>query len=342
MLSATLSVKSENIKDFDKNRKIKFIQRHKYGYFPKRPSHLAVKTEQEDRGFASGCAIYKKLIFTLYFEEGEFSFPVRAVIPKKSESLPAIVNISKDRDIPNRFLPIDEIVEEGFAVFSFCYEDILDCKKPNKSLSSVILKRQTLTTPSPLMLWAYGALVVKDYVKTLSSIRCDAISVVGHGFLATASLLAGIFDEGFAYVISNQRSEVDMDTGSVLPFLYSEGYRRHVSKTGILTDDRELLYSLIAPRRILIGQALDGVVKFLPDTPDCLLKANGLSICELKDFDHVAYAEKREMSFKIDTLFYFQRVGGSYFSRRDWNTYISYIKSSLSKAESEFDTVVKG
>ena len=95
-----------------------------YGDIPKAPVHLSYTVEEIDPCFAAGKAtrIQNKLLIDL--GEKEIELPIVSIIPSKEEISPAIIFLSYDREIPNKFLPAEEIIDRGYAIFSLCMKYI--------------------------------------------------------------------------------------------------------------------------------------------------------------------------------------------------------------------------
>ena len=174
----------------------KLLSEHEYGYIPAKPDHLRVEVVSADAKFCAGKASLTKLSFTVTIGECEFSFPVNAVIPKSDKKCPAFVFPNFRPDVPDRYLPSEEIVDRGYAVFSFYRNDITTDKGFKKDGLSKIFKRneRKLSSPGKLALWAWAAMRVMDYVETLDTIDKDNVAIVGHSRLGKTALLAGAFD----------------------------------------------------------------------------------------------------------------------------------------------------
>jgi len=97
---------------------------HEYGHLPQRPDHLAVEVISTDEDYCASKAVYKKIRLVLTLNQSVFSFPVDYVVPKNGRKHKAIVLINFRGGIPDKYLPSEEICDNGFAVASFCYEDV--------------------------------------------------------------------------------------------------------------------------------------------------------------------------------------------------------------------------
>ena len=99
-----------NVCDYKKEEIVDILLREEYGYLPPAPVSVRAELAKRDKRFCAGKAdleIYN-LICNCPF--GEFSFPVRVVIPKKGRPVPAFVHINFRPDVPDKYQPTEEII----------------------------------------------------------------------------------------------------------------------------------------------------------------------------------------------------------------------------------------
>lgn len=194
--------------DFSKRRcEIKkLLEENEYGTVPGRPDHLRVEAlEYGKPNFLAGKATYTIYKLTATFADREFSFPLKAVIPKLNYSVPAFIHIAFPYSETKLYQPTEEIADEGFAIFSFDYTDITsDDGDFSRGIAPYFAaSRRKLNSPGKIAMWAWAAMRVMDFVETLDYIDRDNVAVIGHSRLGKTALLAGAFDERFKFVISN-------------------------------------------------------------------------------------------------------------------------------------------
>ena len=335
-------------KEFDAHRKElqKLLQEHVYGYIPERPKHLKVSLVSRDVKFCAGRAPLITFNFTATIGDTEFSFPVKAVIPEADNPIPAFIHISFRSDVPDRFMPSEEIADNGFACFSFCYQDITDDSDNFKSKAAKLLspKRRTLTSPGKIAMWAWAAMTVMDYVETLPEIDKDNVAVIGHSRLGKTALLTGAFDTRFKYVISNDsgctgaaviRGKVGENIAAitnVYGYWFSKKYARYASCEQALPLDQNYLTSLIAPRHLIIGSA-EGDVKADPTSEflSACLASEAYKLYGLSGLIHNGEIPKAKTVLDDGDICYHIRHGNHYLGREDWAVYMNYIKKMMSK-----------
>ncbi len=333
----------ESVSDFLLRREEmkKLLCENEYGYIPKRPNHLDVAVESVDNSFCAGKAPLTRLVFTVTVGETRFSFPVNAVIPKSDKKCPAFVFPNFSSDVPDRYLPSEEIADRGYAVFSFCRNDITSNKGFKSDKLSKIFQRskRKLSSPGKLVLWAWAAMRVMDYVMTLDSVDTKNIAIIGHSRLGCAALLAGAFDERFKYVISNcsgssgaaitrgKEGERIADILTEHKDLFCPRYERYLAKENSLPFDQHFLLSLIAPRHLIIGSAKEDILadpksEFLGaylagEAYERIYKTPGL-VHENKFPEAKAVLDGGNVMYHI-------RHGLHCLSREDWGEYMNYI-----------------
>ena len=323
----------------------KLLQENIYGYIPKKPEHMRVDLVSRDIKFCAGKAPLATFNFTVTIDGTEFSFPVKAVIPNSDKPLPAFIHISFRPDVPDKFMPSEEIADGGFACFSFCYQDITADNNNFKDKAAKLLspKRKTLTSPGKIAMWAWAAMIVMDYVEELPEIDKKNIAVVGHSRLGKTALLVGAFDTRFKYVISNNsgctgaaiiRGKVGENIAAITNtygFWFSKKYASFATDEKSLPLDQHFLTSLIAPRHLIIGSA-EGDVKADPTSEflSAYLANDVYGLYGLRGLVHSGEIPNAKTVLDEGDACYHIRHGNHYLSREDWAVYMNYIKKKMS------------
>ena len=104
---------------------LELLLREEYGTLPKEPGSVEAVVEKSAENFCAGKAVLKKIWLNCKMEEGTFRFPVYYTCPSGKEGkLPCFIHINFRDLVPDRYQPSEEIVDEGYAVLSFCYKDV--------------------------------------------------------------------------------------------------------------------------------------------------------------------------------------------------------------------------
>lgn len=338
-----------SISDFEKRQEEikKLLQEKEYGIIPKKPEHLSVEvTRENNENCMAGKAIRRDLKFTATLDGKEFSFIATAVIPKLEGKIPAFVHINFNGQIPSPGQPTEEIIDRGYAVFSFDYREVTNDDKDFKDKCAPFLcrSRRAKSAPGKLAMWAWAAMRVMDYVQSLDCIDKEHIAVVGHSRLGKTALLCGGFDNRFKYVISNDSgcsgaALSRCNTGEsisaitdVFPFWFCPAYAE-ASKNGDEFDfDQHFLLALTVPRHLIVNSADED----LWADP----RNEFLSLCAVNEayelygkrgLVHNGTVPSAKAYLGDGDSCYHIRHGKHYLSREDWNAFMDYIDAQRAK-----------
>lgn len=338
----------KNKEDWEKrkNEIKKILNEEEYGYFPEKHVPISIELLDEDaERYCRGTAIYRKVLLTLNFNEEKLSFLINIAIPKKHKPCPAFLYISFDNLFPNKYLPIEEICDQGFAIISFCYEDItLDNNDFSDGLSKFFYKNEKNRNFGKILLWSWAAMHVMDYIETLDEIDKENVAIVGHSRLGKTALLTGAFDERFKYTISNNsgQSGAAISRGKIgekvkcicerFSYWFCSNYKRYSSNDEMLLFDQHYLLALIAPRNLYVASASQDV--WADPKSEFLSCIATNPVYELYGKKGLVYIDKYPISgtkLLDGSIGYHLREGCHYLSRHDWNMFIEYINKKIEK-----------
>lgn len=312
-----------------RDQMLNILQEEEYGFLPGKPEKLSfTKEENFIQGFCAGKAACDRITAYIQLNGKSFSFPFYCVLPAKKERLPFFVHINFGPEIPHRYMPTEELVDEGFAIFSFDYNDVTrDNADFTDGLAGVIYGDDASkdgfcrkpSDPGKIALWAWAAMRVMDYAETLGDKLDFTKSVIcGHSRLGKTSLLCGALDERFAYVHSNDSgcSGAAVTRGKMgervrhicerFPFWFCENYQQYIDREDQMPFDQHYLLASIAPRHVLAASASED----LWADPE----AEKLGI------------ELASGVFPEGHAAHYVREGLHYFSRDDWHHLIQFVK----------------
>ena len=341
----------KSIADFEKRRRElkKILENEIYGTMPPKPDHLTVNIVSEDEVFCAGKAPLRKYNAVCSFGEEEIAIPFYAVIPKSDKPLPAFVHINFRDSVPDKYMPTEEICDRGFAVFSFCYNDVSvddpDPKKLRDKLAKYLMPaRRAKNSPGKIMIWAWFAMRIMDYIEKLDTIDHENVAVVGHSRLGKTALVAGAFDERFKYVISNcsgcsgaaiTRGKIGESVARITSFFPHWFCKNYIDNASIFETrgfDQNFLMALSVPRHLLIGSAeedlwADPASEFL-----CLAETNrAYALYGMKGVIHNDEIPPAGTVLSDGDASYHHRHGKHYFSREDWLVYMDFIEKNMKK-----------
>ena len=314
-----------------------------YGFLPPAPRKMKATLLSSDKGFCAGKATLSKVMLEFELEQGEFSFPIYTVLPNSSHPCPAFVHINFRDNVPDCYMPSEEICDNGFATISFCYKDVTsDDADFSSGLAGVLGLNQNraLHSPGKIALWAWAAMRVMDYIQSLPSIDHQNVAVVGHSRLGKTALLTGAFDERFSFVISNdsgcngaaisrgKSGETIKRIYQTFPYWFCKNHQQYADHESALPYDQHALLALVAPRLLCVGSAAqdtnaDPISEFL-----CCVAASDayqlLGVPGLICSDRLPVPGDH---FHCGRIGYHLRSGRHYFSRYDWQQYMNFFRT---------------
>ncbi len=326
----------------------KLLAEEEYGYIPERPDRIEVEDlpiDYHEERFAGGAARLGRHKLTAYFGDVSTNFVFYSAIPTAhSGKMPIFVNINFGDEIPHKYQPTEEITDNGCAVFTIYYEDVSsDNGDFENGCAKLLCKdRSHPHAPGKIAIWAWSVMRVIDYIETLDIYDPDAIAVIGHSRLGKTTLLTAAYDERVKFACANNsgcsgdaitRGKVGeriSDITKNFPFWFCPNYSKYAGREEELPFDQHYLLALIAPRHILVGTAEE-------DTwadPDSEYLALALTDEVYKLYGSTGLIHTDSMPECPTRLaegdaYYHKRAGVHYLARKDWLSYIEYIKSKL-------------
>ena len=335
---------------------IDILLREQYGYLKDIPYQWSVADEVtvEKRMNVS------RVLFSIRTKYGCHSFPVHRMIHVDGKAHDLIVFINFRTQVPDFYYPVELVWERGFDVLSFCYEDVTkDNDDFSDGLAGVLTggRQEAPDAAGKIMIWAFAASRVLDHARSIG-LNTENTAVLGHSRLGKTALVAGMLDERFRYVLSNdsgcggamlskgslgalQRNgryggpgEAISDTIVKFPFTYwyCPNRYRYADKNYADTFDQHFLLAAIAPRYICVGTAdeddwADNDSQFL-----CCAAASEMwtksgrsgFVCP----DRFPDAGEAFISGHIG---FYTRPGGHYLSRHDWIRYMDFMDEHRSE-----------
>ena len=340
-----------------RNKCLDILQKNEYGYMPKPPKTLEWEIlDASDTLFAGGKTVPTTVrIFGIAENGNEYSFPIRVCIPKHEGKYPFFVHLNFRPNIPDKYQPTEEIIDNGFALLSFCYSEVTS---DDADFSNGIAKtffpdgvRHSDDDPGKICLWAWAAMRVMDYAKAALSDKLDFenCAVTGHSRLGKTSLVTGAFDERFKFVFSNcagcagdalERNKSDKNKtipGKVserienitksFPFWFCEKYRTYAGNAQAMPFDQHFLTACIAPRYLYtVSAELDHWADQTNQFMNCVATSKvyrDMGLCGFVCEDRLPLVNE---SFQLGNIGHLFRTGEHSQSRTDWLHYMDFMK----------------
>ena len=319
---------------------IQMLLEEVFGYLPPKPESLAF----EDQGkifprFCSGDAECRKIVANCVIEGKRFSFPFYASLPTDGKKHPFFVCPNFTANIPDRYLPAEELIDNGFAILSFNYQDVTNDKDDfTDGLAGVLYENaeRSDTDPGKIAMWAWAAQRVMDYAQTREDVLDLNCGIVcGHSRLGKTALLTAATDTRFAFCYSNNsgctgaalsRDKVGEDVNFIcnrFPYWFCKNYQQYKAREQEMPFDQHFLVASIAPRLVLVGSATeDEWADPISELLCCVAAGSAFP----GGFSHPDRLPEVGEGWLECGLGYHLRKGEHYLSRRDWHQLIRFVK----------------
>ena len=294
--------------------------------------------------YAGKCKKHILLQFELRKEDHRSSFPVDLFIPN-TEDFPMVVALDFSLDVNRCYCPLEELMGNGVGIARVLYTDVTsDDGDFDNGVAPLLTDRSDPKSAGKLMLWAYAAGLIGNYLLEQKIVTKDRLYVSGHSRLGKAALLAAAVYPQFCGVHSNnsgcsgvaisreKRGETIAKICDVFPYWFAPNYLKYANREAEAPFDQHYLTALISPRLLSIATALEDT---WADTEAQFLSAEAASaIYELDEVtglirvDHPLEPGYSSMEGRIGFTL---RKGPHYFSRDDWQFFVEFIKAHKEK-----------
>lgn len=318
---------------------LEILLREEYGFLPPEPEAITFRVERDYiRDFCAGKATCDKVTAECTVKGRPFSFSFYVTLPTAEGRHPFFVHISFRPDIPDLYMPSEELVDHGFAVLSFCYSDVTSDDGDFKNgLAGVLFPggRRRPSDAGKLAMWAWAAQRVLDYAATLDCLDMSAAVVAGHSRLGKTALLAAATDPRFTHAYSNDSGcagaavsrgkvgETVKEIYSRFPHWFCQNFEKYGGREEEMPHDQHFLLAAIAPRPVLVGSAAeDEWADPLSELLSCLAAApafpGGHTLPDSMPTDSAASLD--------GPIGYHLRKGKHYFAREDWARLMRFVE----------------
>ena len=328
----------------DKKEMIELMLREEYGILPAAPFSVTAETEKTDKSFCAGKAPLKRIKLCCQAEWGEFSFPVYFVCPRSDDKIPCFIHINFRDLIPDRYQPTEELVDNGYATLTFCYEDISsDNADFTDGLAGIVYKdgKRDSHQCGKIGLWAWAAMAVMNYAMSLRELDSERISVVGHSRLGKTALLAGALDERFFCAFSNDsgcggaalsRGKTGETVAKIVerfPYWFCENFKKYADREDSLPFDQHWLIAANAPHRVYVASAVEDTWAH-PENEylSCVAASPCFESAGLEGLVTSDATPKLGKAYHTGYIGYHMRDGVHYLSRKDWHYYLRFLSES--------------
>ena len=321
---------------------LRIFQNNAYGDMPS-PVPVSGEIIEETNRCCSGNAVYYKIIIHCQFENSVFSFPVQLTVPIKEGKKPLIVAVNFSDQLPHEYIPVEEIIDNGFALAVVYYNDITnDSSDFSDKIAAFSPRTSSGHDAGKISMWAWSVSRALDYFLTRNDISEDRIAVIGHSRLGKTALWCAANDTRVRYVCSNdsgcmgaaysrtrrEGAESVSRIYGTFPYWFCENMKQYAENKAPMPFDQHMLIGAIAPRYVLVNSAgKDDWADPASEQNSCVGASPAWQVYGKK-----GYAGKEE-TYEIDAgdlngdIGYYKRFGVHFLGRKDWLNFMSFIKN---------------
>jgi hypothetical protein len=237
----------------------------------------------------------------------------------------------------------EEIIDQGYAILSFCYEDVTkDNGDFTSGLAGVLYENgeRRERDAGKIAMWAWAAQRIMDYADAEPRLDKNRSIVCGHSRLGKTALLCGATDERFKFVYSNdsgcsgaaitrdKEGEKIVDIIQRFDYCFCKSYAQYQGREHDMPFDQHFLVASIAPRYAYVASAYeDQWADPVSEMLTCVVAGKRYEEMGLRGFVCEDRLPKIGDIYHEGTIGYHLRAGLHYFSREDWNKFIKFIDS---------------
>ena len=277
-------------KEWEKNRRPELytlFEEEMYGSVPGKPEGLHFLVRENEPAALDGLATRRQVRIFFDAEESMYEDLIVYIPNDRKGPAPAFlgVNFSGNHTIdtdPGIFLPdslryrtdfilyprgynqprwpLKTILERGYAVATYCCEDVV----PDADGYPGIRSHYDGYTWGALAAWGWGLSRALDYLEKDVDVDAARVAVIGHSRMGKAAVWAGARDTRFAMVVSNASGcggaalsrrhfgETVRRINTHFPYWFSESFKKYNDNEAMLPFDQHELLALIAPRPLYV------------------------------------------------------------------------------------------
>lgn len=324
---------------FDRAEALRMLTEEEYGRIDDSGLSWSASVQStEDKQFAGKC---QHLVAEFVFERetDRVSFPLHLFLPYAHPNAELILHLNFHPEFPNRYLPLEELMDRGVAIAHLCYRDVTsDDGDFTNGLARLTGRRNEPHAAGKLAIWSYAASCAATWLLENGFVRADALYVAGHSRLGKTALLTAARDPRFCGVLVNcsgccgaaisreKTGETLEAICRVFPYWFAPRFLQYVDREREMPFDQHWLLALVAPRKLCIVTAEEDT---WADTDAQYLAAEAANVIYQKAGVEGLVCDGMLLQGQQTTrgqIAFSKRGGTHFFSRADWNFFIDFIR----------------
>ncbi|MBR5255270.1 MAG: family 43 glycosylhydrolase [Bacteroidales bacterium] len=318
---------AKTVRDWETKRRlelVKLFQEEMYGSVPGKPEGLHFRVRENEPSALDGLATRRQVRIFFDTEELMYEDLILYIPNTRQKPAPAFLGVNFfgnhtiDTD-PGIFLPdslryrkdftvdprgsqqqrwpLRTILERGYAVATFCCEDVV----PDADGYPGIRSHYDGYTWGTLAAWGWGLSRALDYLETDGDVDASRVAVFGHSRMGKTAVWAGARDTRFAMVVSNASGcggaalsrrhygETVRRINTHFPYWFCEVFHKYGDNEDMLPFDQHELLALIAPRPLYVESGSED--RWSDPRGEFLGLANATPVYNLYGFEGFAPAD---------------------------------------------------
>lgn len=357
-----------------------FFESQVYGKIPGRLDDISFKVLEADENALNGTAHRKQVEVTLTKNDKKLQFTILLYTPKSNlntpiflgynfhgnqtvihdaevlvtqawnmnnESLGIIDNLASEQSRGGRAhrWAIQKIINNGFGLATIYYGELDPDKNDFNDGLHQLFYGQGQKIPEAnewgsIAAWAFGLRLAMDYLVQDGAV--DKVIVFGHSRLGKASLWAGVTDNRFAGVISNDsgcggaalsKRKFGETIGRIndsFPHWFAGNFKQFNNNEEALPVDQHQLLALIAPRPLYVASAQED--EWADPKGEFLSAYYASPVYTLFGKEGIPSDQMPDVNTPIqNTVAYHIRTGKHDVTDYDWEQYIKWAKKFVTK-----------
>ena len=317
------------------------LRREEYGYAPPAPAYVKVEKNGEPKKDYAGKGMLQYLKFTVPTDKGEFTYPVAQVTPTKlpeSGKVPVFVLVNFRPEVPDKYMPVEDIIDAGCAVLRIYYNDVAFDGNDNFEGGIASHFDRTKYTWGKIGMWAWSASRVFDYLETTEWADLNRVAVIGHSRLGKTALWCAANDTRFALACVNnsgcsgdaitrdKKGERVAQITKNFPYWFCENYKKYINNEHGMPFDQHFLVAAVCPRKVAIGTALED--EWADPESQYLSACAASPVWEVNGGTGFIHPDRLPVPgdfFHSGDVAFHLRAGAHYLSTEDWRRYFDLI-----------------
>ena len=318
------------------------LEQSAYGKMPA-PVPVRAKTVSESARACGGDAREIAYEITCSLSGGEFTYPAKLFLPNTEGKKPLIVVINFRESPYDEYIPVEEIVDHGFALGHIWYGHVTSDTPDFTDGLAAFFPRDTSDAPGKISLWAWSVSRALDVWLGHPEIDEGCVGVIGHSRLGKTALWCGANDERLRFVCSNdsgcmgaacartfhEGGEPVSSIARVFPYWFCENFQKYKDDVLSMPFDQHFLLACISPRYVLVNSASEDLwADPLSEQFTCAAAAPAWRVYGKSGYTGQTEPYAPNTGCLTSEVGYFKRKGVHFLSRKDWLNYMNFIRFS--------------